>query len=105
VRESWLNSFWDITWFQKSMPAARAISGACSTTLVEPPIAMATIVALRNAAGMAMSRGVIPRWVMISRQSTTCSGNTSVRRGSSDAGDTMCSGSSPSRAMNDCIVL
>src|ERR671914_39904 len=84
VRESWLNSFWDITWFQKSMPAARAISGACNTTLVEPPIAMATIVALRNAVGVAMSRGVIPRCVMISRQSTTCSGNTSVRRGGAD---------------------
>src|SRR6266567_1347136 len=39
------------------MPAARASSGPCSTTLVEPPIAMATSVALRCAAAVTMSRG------------------------------------------------
>ena len=40
--------FWRHDLSQKSTyPAARAISGACRTTLVEPPIAMATITALR----------------------------------------------------------
>ena len=46
--DRWLNSAGVITSFQKSAkPAARAISGACSVTLVEPPIAIATMTALR----------------------------------------------------------
>ena len=45
--------------FQKSAkPAARAISGACSVTLVEPPIAIATITALRIESRTTMSRGL-----------------------------------------------
>ena len=55
-----------MTSFQKSMPAARAISGACSVTLVEPPIAIATITALRSADGVTMSRGRMPCAVIVS---------------------------------------
>ena len=87
------------------MPAARAISTLCSSTFVEPPMAMATVKALRSDAGVTMSRGRMPRLVMASRQSTVWSGNSVSRRGSSDGGDTMCSGSSPSTAMKVCIVL
>ena len=42
------------------MPAARAISTLCSTTLVEPPMAMATVTALRSEAGVTMSLGRMP---------------------------------------------
>ena len=65
----------------------------------------ARIKALRNAAGVTMSRGLMFASVMASRQSTISFGNCSRRRGSSDAGATMCSGSRPRTAMNVCIVL
>ncbi len=68
-------------------------------------MAMATVRALRSAGGVTMSRGRMPCFVMASRQSTTWSGNSLSRRGSSDGGDTMCSGSSPSTAMKVCMVL
>ena len=105
VRESRLNSSWLITSRQKSMPAARASSGACSTTLVEPPIAMATRVALRSDAGTTMSRGLMSRSASSCSASSSWAGNSSTRRRSSDAGLTMCSGSMPQVAMNDCMVL
>ena len=104
-RDSWLKSSWLSTSPHRSMPAARAISTLCSSTLVEPPIAMATVMALRSDEGVTMSRGRMPRLDMASRQSTTWSGNSVSRRGSSDAGATMCSGSSPSKAMKVCMVL
>ena len=100
-----LNSSWLRTSPHRSMPAARAISTLCNTTLVEPPMAIATARALRSAAGVTMSRGRIPRLVIVIRQSTTCSGNSLSRRGSSDAGETMCKGSRPATAMKVCIVL
>ena len=49
-------------------------------------MAMATVRALRSAAGVTMSRGRIPRLVMASRQSTIWSGNSVRRRGSSEGG-------------------
>ena len=104
-RASALNSCWLIASAQKSMPAARAISTLCRTTLVEPPMAMATVTALRSEAGVTMSLGRMPLSVMVRRQSTIWSGKSLRRRGSSDAGDTMCSGSRPSTAMNVCMVL
>jgi hypothetical protein len=57
------------------MPAARAISTLCSTTLVEPPMAMATVTALRSEAGVTMSLGPDAPLVMVTRQSTSWSGN------------------------------
>ena len=69
-RASALNSCWLSTSAQKSMPAARAISTLCRTTLVEPPIAMATVTALRSEAGVTMSPGRMPFSVMVRRQST-----------------------------------
>ena len=104
-RDSALNSFWLRTSFHRSMPAARAISTACSATLVDPPIAMATVSAFLSDVGVTMSRGLMPRLVIVSRQSTSWSGNSRSRRSSSDGGETMCSGSIPNTAMNDCIVL
>ena len=56
------------------MPAARAISTLCSATLVEPPIAIATVSALRSDAGVTMSRGRMPVRVIATRQSTSCVG-------------------------------
>ena len=103
--DSALNSFWLITSFQRSMPAARAISTLWRATFVEPPMAMATVSAFRSDAGVTMSRGLIPFRVSVTRQSTSCPGNSRRRRGSSDGGATMCSGSMPSTAMNDCMVL
>ena len=49
--DSALNSCWLITSFQRSMPAARAISTLWSATFVEPPMAMATVSAFRSDAG------------------------------------------------------
>ena len=68
-------------------------------------MAMATVTALRSEAGVTMSLGRMPFSVMVRRQSTIWSGKSPRRRGSSDAGDTMCSGSRPSTAMNVCMVL
>ena len=45
---------------QRSNPAARAISTLCSTTLVDPPIAIVTVRALRSDVGVTMSRGRDP---------------------------------------------
>ena len=104
-RESSLNSAWLSTWVHRSMPAARAISTLCSITFVEPPMAMATVRALRSAVGVTMSRGRMPRAVMVSRQSTSCSGNSWSRRGSEEGGATMCRGSSPRTPKKLCIVL
>ena len=56
-------------------------------------------------AGVTMSRGLTPAFVIASRQSMSCPGNSRRRRGSSDAGATMCSGSMPSTPMKLCIVL
>jgi hypothetical protein len=57
-----------MTSFQKSAkPAARAISGACSVTLVEPPIAIETITALRIESRLTMSRGLMPLAIMLAR--------------------------------------
>ena len=55
--------------------------------------------------GVTMSRGAIPALVIASRQSISWSGNSLRRRGSSDAGATICNGSMPSTAMKVCIVL
>ena len=104
-RESALNSLWLSTSSQRSKPAARAISTLCSTTLVDPPIAIVTVRALRSDAGVTMSRGVIPALVIATRQSISWFGNSFRRRGSSDGGATICSGSMPSTAMKVCIVL
>ncbi len=68
-RASWLKSSWLMTSSQRSRPAARAISTLCSSTLVDPPMAAATVRALRSDAGVTMSRGPMPRLVMASRQS------------------------------------
>ena len=68
-------------------------------------MAMATVSALRSEAGVTMSRGRMPRPLIVTRQSTSWSGNPSVRRGSSEVGATMVRGSSPSTPMNDCMVL
>ena len=105
LADSSLNSCWLMTSVQKSSPAERAISTACSATLVEPPIAMVTVTALRIDAGVTMSRGRMPLSRMVTRQSTSSPGNCSTRRRSSDAAETMCSGSMPSTAMNVCMVL
>ena len=84
------------------MPAARAISTLWSATFVDPPIAIATVSALRSDAGVTMSRGLMPflrhrhEAVDELRRETRAR-----RRGSSDGGATMCSGSMPSTAMND----
>ena len=104
-RESWLNSCWLITSAQRSSPAARAISGPWSATLVDPPIAITTTNALRIEAGVTMSRGRMPAAEIRASSAASSSGNEAVRRSSSEAGDTMCSGSMPSTPMNVCIVL
>ena len=88
-RASALNSAWLMASAQRSMPAARAISTLCSTTLVEPPMAMATVTALRSEAGVTMSLGRMPSSCMVRRQSTIWSGKSARRRGSSEAGDTI----------------
>jgi hypothetical protein len=62
-----------------------------SATFVDPPSAIAMVSALRMEAGVTMSRGLIPFRVIVTKQSTSCSGNSSVRRASSEAGATMCS--------------
>ena len=68
-------------------------------------MAMATVTALRSDVGVTMSLGRMRFSVIVSRQSTIWSGKSRRRRGSSDAGDTMCSGSRPSTAMKVCMVL
>jgi hypothetical protein len=73
--------------------------------LVDPPIAITTTNALRMEAGVTMSRGRMPASVIVASSAASSSGNVLVRRGSSDAGATMCSGSMPSTPMNVCIVL
>ena len=104
-RESALKSLRLTTSAHRSNPAARAISTLCSTTFVDPPIAIATVSALRSEAGVTMSRGRIPASVIATRQSISWPGNSFRRRGSSDGGATICNGSMPSTAMNVCIVL
>ena len=95
-----------MTSFQKSAkPAARAISGVCSTTLVEPPIAMATITALRSESRTTMSRGFRSLAIKFCRWPTSSAANSRVRRGSSDGGATMCRGCMPTTPMKVCIVL
>ena len=104
--DRWLNSAGVMTSFQKSAkPAARAISGACSVTLVEPPIAIATMTALRIESRTTMSRGFRPFAIICARYSTSWSGNSLRRRGSSDGGATMCSGCMPTTPMKVCMVL
>ncbi len=56
-RANALKSSWLIESAQRSMPAARAISTLCRTTLVEPPMAMATVTAFLSEAGVTMSLG------------------------------------------------
>jgi len=68
-------------------------------------MAIATVSAFRNDAGVTMSRGRMPRSPMVTRQSTSSSGNSSTRRGSSEVGATMWRGSNPSTPKNDCMVL
>jgi len=48
-------------------PAARAISGACRVTLVDPPMAIATITALRSESRRTISRGVKFLAIMLAR--------------------------------------
>ena len=92
--------------FQKSAkPAARAISGPCKVTLVEPPIAMATIIALRIKSRPTMSRGFRSLAIRFARWSTNSAANSLRRRGSSDGGATMCSGCMPTTPMKVCMVL
>ena len=74
-RESWLNSFWLMTSAHRSNPAARAISGPWSTTFVDPPIAITTTNALRNAAGVTMSRGRMPAALIVASNSASSAGN------------------------------
>ncbi len=103
--ESSLNSCWLMTSSQRSKPAARAISGPWSTTLVEPPIAITTTNALRIEVGVTMSRGRMPAAVIVARSAASSSGKVFVRRASSEAGATMCSGSMPNTPMKVCMVL
>ena len=56
-------------------------------------------------AGVTMSLGRMPRPVMVRRQSTIWSGNSVDTARVVRGGDTMCSGSRPSTAMNVCMVL
>ena len=68
-------------------------------------MAIATSVAFRSDAGVTMSRGRILRSASTCSASSSCAGNSPRRRGSCEAGLTICSGSMPQVAMNDCIVL
>jgi len=72
---------------------------------VEPPIAITTTNALRMEAGVTMSRGRMPAALIVESNSASSAANTVVRRSSSEAGETMCSGSIPSTPMNVCMVL
>ena len=72
---------------------------------MEPPIAITTTKALRIDAGVTMSRGRMPAAVIVASSAASSSGNVFVRRGSSEAGATMCSGSMPRTPMNVCMVL
>ena len=88
------------------MPAARAISTLCSATLVEPPIAIATVTALRSDAGVTMSRGRMPLSVIVTRQSTSSLGELlDPARSRRTSARPCASGSMPSTAMKVCIVL
>ena len=104
-RDSALNSLWLSTSSQRSIPAARAISTLCSITLVDPPIAIVTVSALRSDAGVTMSRGRMPGVGHRDQAVDQLVGKLRRRRGSSDGGATMCSGSMPSTPMKVCIVL
>ena len=89
LRDKLLNSSCVITSRQKSNPAARAISGACKTTFVEPPIATATVIAFLKDFFVTISRGLIPFLMSVNKNETNSSGNFSTRRASCDAGATI----------------
>lgn len=74
-------------------------------TLVEPPIAMATITALRIESRTTMSRGFRSLAIRLASRSTSSLANSLTRRGSSDGGATMCSGCMPTTPMKVCMVL
>ena len=104
--DRWLNSSGDMMSLEKlPKPAARAISGPCNRTLVEPPTAMATIIALRIESRLTILRGERSLAINCSRYDTSSLGNCSIRLGSSEGGETMCRGSMPTTAMKVCMVL
>ena len=76
--------------FEKSLyPAALANSGACNITFVDPPTDIATIRAFLIESLVTISLGVISSFIIFDKYSISWLGNSSSRRVSWEAGDTI----------------